>query len=536
MQKQSRINELEQDQRRNRLAWLGNPEVWLFIIVFLTAALIHPGNLGIDTERRLQVTHSFWTDAPPVKPGEWPGFGVKGRDGVVHAWNSIGQSLVMLPADIAATGILSFTNLHGKIYEKAKAALVGYMVFPLISVLVILVSYKFLLLLGLSIHRSLFCALGLLFLTTFMHYTQRNVENSLLLLLLLCGFFFMHKWLESGFNRHLILGAALPGFGILCRLPNLADLAALFVFASIVLIFDERHRKTGRGELLRSLRKMAVVFLATALFYLFWDRLYQWIRFGSVLTTTYHLHGEEYRTLYPNLPRSFPFSTPFPEGFFGALFSPARSIFLFDLPLVLCLVYAVTLWRVIEVRFRALIISAALLLLVFVSFYAMYYTWAGEHAWGDRYVSVPVEFLAMMGLAVLAKYYDRIKKLGRALAYALLPLSLLIQIASTFFTCSLEEWQRPYLEFEFVIGLRFANIAGLIFGKADDWGLDRFPTWDNFSTPNYFPFQIAEHVSRPLGTAVAVLWVLGFLALVGVAVLFVKQIRHKTFDNVEGSR
>ena len=73
-----------------------------------------------------------------------------GVNGTVYAWYRIGQSLVMLPADMIATAGLRLTSLTGETYSKLKSAVVGYMIFPLISMLAVLAGFRLLMLLGFS--------------------------------------------------------------------------------------------------------------------------------------------------------------------------------------------------------------------------------------------------------------------------------------------------------------------------------------------------------------------------------------------------
>jgi hypothetical protein len=81
--------------KARQLAWM------LFVLGLLTGFVVEDGELSsIDTARRLQVTHSLWTSEPPVKDGDYPEFGVVGRDGEIHAWYGVGQSFMMLPADM----------------------------------------------------------------------------------------------------------------------------------------------------------------------------------------------------------------------------------------------------------------------------------------------------------------------------------------------------------------------------------------------------------------------------------------------------
>src|SRR6202000_2404022 len=77
------------------------------------------------------------------------------------------------------------------------------------------------------------------------------------------------------------------------------------------------------------------------------DRLYQIYRFGfkSVFVTYITIIGRETRMRDPSLPPAYPFETPWHVGFFGALFAPEKSIFLFDPLLILMILLCVLLWR-----------------------------------------------------------------------------------------------------------------------------------------------------------------------------------------------
>src|SRR3984885_3143304 len=80
---------------------LSHPLCLLLLVTALFTFLIQSGELGTsDTTHRLQVAHSLWTGEPQVFPEEYPEFGIHGRGGRLYAWYGIGQSLLMLPADL----------------------------------------------------------------------------------------------------------------------------------------------------------------------------------------------------------------------------------------------------------------------------------------------------------------------------------------------------------------------------------------------------------------------------------------------------
>src|SRR3979490_1942931 len=83
---------------------LSPPVSLLLLVTALFTFLIQSGELGTsDTTHRLQVAHSLWTNQPQVFPKEYPEFGLHGRGGRLYAWYGIGQSLLMLPADLISS-------------------------------------------------------------------------------------------------------------------------------------------------------------------------------------------------------------------------------------------------------------------------------------------------------------------------------------------------------------------------------------------------------------------------------------------------
>jgi hypothetical protein len=271
-------------------------------------------------------------------------------------------------------------------------------------------------------------------------------------------------------------------------------------------------------------------------FFLLVDRVYQFYRFGSFTNTYVSLFAKEQRLADPALPANFPWSTPFHEGFLGPLFKPEKSIFLFDPLLVLAIVLLVSLWRRLSPEVRAYGVTSLLLLVGYTSFYARYTYWAGDFAWGDRYVSTSVELAALLAVPLLLQLRsfasangvpEGLKPesfraaIGTAEAVpfprpaalssttptyttpssttspsatppparpaespalgkwiwrcgiVLIAASLIIQLASLAFWLPLEIYQMETLGHPtFVIALRFKNIAAFALGKMSAWGLN----------------------------------------------------------------
>jgi hypothetical protein len=506
-------------------AWWSNPVVLLAVVAGLIAFVVQSGDLdSVDTARRLQTTHSFWTSAPPVLPNDYPEFGICGRGGRIYAWYGMGQSLLMLPADIVGTALERLP-----IFDRYKAdgsdpsvrnIVVSYSTNILVNVLTALVCLRFLVLLGFERNHAAAGVLALLVCTTHLHYTQNMMENNFIMLLTLTGFAYQYEWLVTRNRRALCIGSAAFGFNLLTRLTTGLDLLAGAFFLVLVLWLTN-----VRGWALWE-RYVAYVRIAFPLYAVFLviDRLYQFYRFGSFFNTYVALFAVEQRRLRPDLPANYPFETPFHVGFFGALFTPEKSIFLFD-PLLLGMIFVgIVAWGRFRPEVRAYLISAWLLLFVYLCFYARYTVWSGDSAWGDRYVSTATELAAFLSVPLLLKYRANIGKVAWSGGIVLIAAAAAVQLASVAFWLELELAQMLTLGHPtLVIGLRFKNIVAFALGKAQQWHLMNpdmtDDAWDyvHITTWNFLPFvlrRVGEAPAWVVRTAFAI-WTAGILSLGG---------------------
>src|SRR5271166_2343348 len=323
--------------------WLCRPVFLLALTAGLSAFVIQSGELGTaDTTHRLQATTWLWTDEPQVFPNEYPEFGIHGRGGKLYAYYGIGQSLLMLPADIVGTKLAElpvFANYDAD--PAVRSIVVSYSTNILVNVLTALVCFRLLRRLRFGTRESVAGVLALLFCTTHLHYTQNMMENNYIMLLTLAGFSFQYEWLRTGSRRELMIGCGVLGLNLLTRLTTGLDLVAGSLFLLLALFFaGVRGRELG-GRFVDYCKVAAPVYA----FFLLLDRLYQFYRFGSFTNTYVSLFAKEQRLVDSTLPENFPWTTPFHEGILGPLFKPEKSIFLFDPLLVLAIMLLVMLWK-----------------------------------------------------------------------------------------------------------------------------------------------------------------------------------------------
>ncbi len=509
------------------------PLFLLLLVTGLFTFLIQSGELGTsDTTHRLQVAHSLWTAQPQVFPSEYPEFGLHGRWGRLYAWYGIGQSLLMLPSDLIGTAANHLPFWREYVDSQADPAVRSIVVSVstniLVNVLTALAAFRLLELLGFSEGESVAGTLGLLLATTHLHYAQNMQENNYVLLLTITGFALQYKWLKSGDGRALFWGSAALGLNLLTRVTTTLDLFAAGCFILLAMIFARREgdredvsRSALVGEYLRTIVPVYAVFLLL-------DRIYQYVRFGSWTNTYVAVFAREQRQMDPTLPANFPFNRGWFEGglhsgILGPFFMPEKTIFLFDPLFLLTLLLTIVLWKRLAPAVRAFLVAAFIMLAAYIVFYARYNWWAGDFAWGDRYISSAVELATLPAIPLLLRYR---KILGRAIwrmGLAIAAFSFTIQCASLAFWLPLEIYQMETLGHPtWVVFLRFKNIVAFVLQKRAAWGLNTpamfQDPWDaiHITTWNFLP-SLLRHVGAAPLWAVHVLyavWIGVGLALV----------------------
>jgi hypothetical protein len=464
------------------------------MVAGLSAFVVQSGELGTsDTTHRLQAAHSYWTSEPEVFPSEYPEFGIHGRGGKLYTYYGMGQSLLMLPADIVGTYLARLPVFADyDVDPGVKSIVVSYSTNILVNVLTALVCFRFLRMLRFTTRQSVTGVLALLFCTTHLHYTQNMMENNYIMLLTLTGLTFQYEWLLTGSQRALIVGTAAFGLSLLTRLTTGLDLIAGGVF--LLMLWLENVRGRALWQRFITYAKTAAPVYA---FFLLIDRWYQYHRFGSWTNTYVSVFAKEMRMLNPSLPANYPWELPFHVGFLGALFKPEKSIFLFDPLLLLTILVCALAWKYFQRDVKAYVITAFLLLLAYICFYAKYTVWSGDFAWGDRYVSTAAEMAAFISVPLLLRHRTELGKLVWMIATALIVVSCAIQVASLAFWLPLEIYQMDTLGHPtFVVALRFKNIVAFALGKMEVWGLTNdsmsYDPWDyvHITTWNFLPFLL----------------------------------------------
>ncbi len=476
-----------------------NSRLAVFLLCLLTAAVVNSGNmLSIDGERRLQVTHWLWLGEPPVRASEAPVFGNTGKDGRLHAWYGLGHSLWMLPFDAVSHGALAAAgwamNLPEPLLRQVDSMFVAWMSQSAILFLALLAARELLRRLGFSGWAVSAGSVLFLFGTSLLHYVQNCQENLLLLACDLWAFSCILRWRDEGRPRDAIAAGAAAGFAILTRLTASLDVAALLLFAVMVL----------RGRLWR----FAMQALPAFLLFAFVERFYNYYRFGDWLGT----YVPNVRD--PSVGAASIFHQPFLTGFLGPFIAPHVSIFLFDPLLAAALLLLAIHWRRVEFTVRAYSIVLVLLLLGQVSLYARFTGYYGPVSWGDRYVAGTVQMLALLAIPLAIQRWAEWRRAARLAVLGITAIAVLIQISSILVVIGVEPMQmRRDGRKVVVVARRWENVALVWTGRAENNPLfEGIPR--EWTRPAPAPFQLEFRYPRLHKPAVAVWWVLVLFAAI----------------------
>jgi len=482
----------------------------LFLAVLSLSLFLQTGDFATtDTIWRWHVAHGLWTGTPLVPERVYPGFGLKAPDGKIHAWYGIGQSLLIIPADMIAFAARPASLLDDASFY-IHALKVSALLFPLIGALAASVAFELLLLLGSRPRDALGGTLLLVLCTTFFHYLQTDQENCWLFLVTAGALVCWLKWESSGRIRWMAALGALAGMAMLTRLTCAFEMLVVCAFAVLRLL-----RANAPRNLPSLARHSAAALLAFAPFAAA-ERCYQFARFGNWTGTYMDLLPQAFRALDPALPAEFPYTTPFLEGLAGPLFSPDKSILLFEPLLWTVLVLVAAKGRRFLPRALApLATAAAIGFFAQAAFYARWYTWPGESAWGDRFLTVPLQLgMLAVGSACSALLAQGRPKSARFAVLAIAAWSFVVQFASVALWYTLEAAQNPDLwDTRSRLLLRFVNIVAVASGNLEAWGL-RPPMVDRVAEWNFFPFVARHYVPDfPFGPALVVWSLAGLVAL-----------------------
>jgi hypothetical protein len=212
---------------------------------------------------------------------------------------------------------------------------------------------------------------------------------------LMVSFYFLIRYRDERDGWSVVLAGAGLALALLARLNNaiVAPFLGLLLLATL-------HRQYGR-HWQRWLRP-AMLFGLPVVAALLTTGWYNWLRFGSPLTTGY-------------LPEER-FATPLFEGLYGLTFSPGKGLFWYN-PLLFA---AVAAWPAFLRRNRPAALVVAAVVLGNLVFYAPWYLWWAGHAWGPRFLVTILPFAILPFAPAIESAWRHRRTLGIGLGLLVL--------------------------------------------------------------------------------------------------------------------
>ena len=317
---------------------------------------------------------------------------VPGRHGQLYSKYGMGQSLLAIP--LYLLGIL-LARLSPVVSDAQGARLAASMLNPLALAGCGWLVMRLGLALGYRLSTARWIALAALFASIAWPYVKTFYPQPTMTFLVLAAVYAAYRWRQAAQQRWLwVLGLATAAI-ILFRISGVIIIPVLGLYLVLA------RSANGRGRAIMSLGIGVAVGLGLS-------GAYNWQRFGSLFSTGYH---------------EIAWTTPFPLGLYGLLFSPGKGILVYTPMLILGL----GAWAVFFRRHRAEAWLMAGLWLAWLAFYAPYNFWTGGFNWGPRFL-LPVLPFGFLPLGALLE--ESQSRLVTALFAILFAVGLLIQTSA----------------------------------------------------------------------------------------------------------
>jgi hypothetical protein len=421
--------------------------------------------LGGDTEQRLNMAHAWWTGTEesslppsykPEKPGfYWQVFGVGGKRYVLY---DPGQSMLMIPGDWLGTQLhQSFPEVGARDLRRLA---VTFLIFLPLNIAVVLSGFWLLRLFNFEEKIAGLTSIIWLIGTTVLPYAQIPFQNNQILLFVTLGYASALACVLRGQPRLALLSGLATGAALLIRITTTIHALTIALFLVGCIAYSSRDKL----KILKILGLWIVGFIPLALL----GRIFDYIRYGSFWTTGYtvwvqQMKAHPFWSWLPKLPENYPFTQEPYVGIWGVLFSPAKSIFIYDPLLLPCLVLGIVFWKRLSPYIQWYLITGFLNLSLHIALTSRTDFWHGDSAWGARYQVTSVHLLLIPLLALFIQHLRSAKKLTAWLMRGILVVAILVQMSSVIMDFSLEDAQSrlgaPEKRFlHFRLGQRVTNI------------------------------------------------------------------------------
>ena len=451
--------------------------IQITLIASLVIMVVNRGTLGsIDTTVRLQMAHAWWTQTAEVDSNYQAKFrgdllvGVTGVGGKRYLSYELGQSILMLPGDWIGTQLhKSFPKVSSM---DLRQAVVSYLVFVPLNIVAVIACFWLLKLMNFSEAIAGLTTIAWLVCTTFLAYAQETQHNNQVLMFVIIGYASVLAYIKHGYSRFALISGFTASAALLIRASSIVHVLTIGLFFVGCCIYENRNKSkliSHISPLSNSIGLWILGFLPLAIF----GRIFDYVRYGSFLTTGQALSAQQFTTDpqwigFPEFPANYPFINDASVGILGVLFSPIKSIFIYDPLLIPCLVIGYVSWKQLSFYIRGYLIVGILNLFLNIMLTSKLIFWGGDLSWGARYHVTSVHLLIIPLLALLIHETLLSKGFRRWVLRGIFAIALIVQIASVTMYHGLEISQSPLTKqdlapeiysSQFRLGQRFINIG-----------------------------------------------------------------------------
>jgi len=503
----------------------------LFVMVFFLYSVLSPGNLPGDTEVRWSVARQM------VRGGSVSleeGFHTRnyavGVDGRRYSLWGVGQSVLLVPFAGLGVALEKAGGLKAETADLFAQFLASVLLFAGLGAVGVWVFYRVGRVLNYNRRAAVAAAVVFAAGSMHLHYSACTQEQSQIAFFLLAALYFFIKQQGEKRFRDAWLMCVMLGAAILWRMDSVVMAVPLYVTAIIVELIStpsERNKSVGKWVCAAMAGTLPFVLVV------FW---YNYARFGNILENGNSLVAARIMAGEPL------FSGEPAATLVAMLFSPGKSIFLYNPVLLLAVVFSYRFFR----RHGAAAIAAGVVVIANFVFYSFYTTWTGDYAWGLRFAEPVMGFLL---LGLLELFAQRRRGWKRYAVGALVTASVGIQCTSVVYNFNLEFLQNPnhcLIPDEYVwqwgqshLVKRFENIGRHILGRRDfssvpvvraEPRLLRSNTSEetvrNSYYVNLYPFK-ARHMQSAVGVfgVLLALWLMEVTVFVVLAAILARSCR-----------
>ena len=368
------------------------------LVALLWLIFINPGSItNIDTARRMQMSHAWWTGKEEDFPENKLVINIKGNKYIPY---DLGQPILMLPGDWLGTQLGQWLPTE-KLRQQFREAVVSFLIFLPLNVLSVIWCFRLLRrfnyeekLAGLS---SIVWLLG----TTFFFYSTIHQQNNQILLFVLIGYETALAYILSQESKLAIYSGLALGISFLIRITSILHAASVSFFLLGCIAYKTKSFK----QVFKSLGLWICGFIPIVLL----ERILTYIRYGSWLATSSSLHLQALSDGSNSVTQTNDWSylslltKSNLAGFFIPLLSPEKSIFLYDPLLLPCLILGFVAWKRLSPYIQWYLIVTLLNLFMNLLIYAWTANPGGDASWGARYHVTSVHLLLIPLIPLLIK-------------------------------------------------------------------------------------------------------------------------------------